>query len=416
MKQVETHRQFRRLRITGQDSLENLPMLPDNALDTRLGPFTGHLLRDLDDTLYIFPRSIDHGHENLIAASLGDGKMKSVIRIQRGHPRPHGQIEIVQRLLNGSKMPGLRPLRREARGSFLHDHSGLDRAHQCRQTVHTCEVYETLRRSLADEGANTIVAVVVTMTLSCLPVFWTGRRLAATWIIGFLTYFVLMKGGIFGLPLVREEQWGGLSLTLFIFIATSLIGMPLAIVLALLRNSEMPWIAKTTGALIDSIRSLPLISILFTFAIVLPFMLPGFLIGEKLYRVVIGAALFFAAYQAEIIRGGMQGVAKGQDEAAKALGISYWHRISRITLPQAFRNALPATINQFVITFMETSLVVIVGFFELLASANAAYGTGDWTFAFVEVYVFVAAIYFVFVFGLSRYGAYLERRMSVGQR
>jgi general L-amino acid transport system permease protein len=264
-------------------------------------------------------------------------------------------------------------------------------------------------------SAIACIAVVVTIVLSCIPFFWTGKRITLVWISGFLVFFVLMKGGILGLPLVREEQWGGLSLTLFIFVSTALIGMPLAIVLALLRNSSMPWIARTTGALIDAVRSLPLVSILFTFAIVLPFMLPDFLVGEKLYRVIVGASIFFAAYQAEIIRGGMQGVAHGQDEAAMALGIPYRYRITRILLPQAFRNALPATINQFVITFMETSLVVIVGFFELLASANAAYGTGDWTFAFVEVYVFVAAIYFFFVFGLSRYGAYLERRMSSGQ-
>ena len=124
----------------------------------------------------------------------------------------------------------------------------------------------------------------------------------------------------------------------------------------------------------------------------------------------------FAAYQAEILRGGFQGVGSGQEEAAKALGVPYRHRIARILLPQAFRLALPATINQFVITFMETSLVVVVGFVELLAAGNAAYGTGDWKFAYVEVYVFISAIYFSFVFGLSRYGAYLERRMNIGRR
>lgn len=260
------------------------------------------------------------------------------------------------------------------------------------------------------------VAVVVTIILSCIPYFWAARRLVATWVIGYATYFLLMKGGILGLPLVREEQWGGLALTLFIFVSIAILGMPLAIALALLRNSTLPWIARTTGGIIDTVRSLPLVTILFTFAIVLPFMLPDMLVGEKLYRVIVGAAIFFAVYQAEIIRGGMQGVVKGQEEAAMALGLSYWQRTSRIMLPQAFRNALPATINQFVITFMETSLVVIIGFFELLASSNAAYGTGEWTFAFVEVYVFVAAIYFVFVFGLSRYGAYLERRLSAGRR
>ena len=192
--------------------------------------------------------------------------------------------------------------------------------------------------------------------------------------------------------------------------------MPLAIGLALLRRSEYPVIARVSGWIIDTIRSLPLLSILFTCAIVLPFMLPGFLIGEKLYRVVFGAALFFAAYQAEIIRGGFQGIPKGQEEAAKALGLSYWQRMGRIVLPQAFRLALPATINQFVIAFMETSLIVVVGFMELLAAGNTAFKTGEWKFAYAEVYVFIAAIYFAFVFGLSRYGAYLEARMNVGHR
>ncbi|WP_051661389.1 amino acid ABC transporter permease [Bosea sp. 117] len=260
-------------------------------------------------------------------------------------------------------------------------------------------------------------AVVVAMTvLSCIPAFWTGRRIAAIWLAGTSAFYILMKGGVLGLSHVGEEMWGGLALTLFIFVATCLIGFPLAIVLALLRRSELPWISSTTGLIIDAVRSLPLISILFTFAIVLPFALPHWLQGDKLYRVIVGSALFFSAYQAEIVRGGMQGVPHGQEEAAMALGLGYWHRISRILLPQAMRNALPATINQFVIAFKETSLVVIVGFFEILASGNAAYGTGEWRFAYVEVYTFIAFIYFIFVFSLSRYGAFLERRMSVGER
>lgn len=265
-------------------------------------------------------------------------------------------------------------------------------------------------------SALAFVVVIMTMILSCMPVFWHARRLAALWIGGFLGFYILMHGGLFGLPVVGEEQWGGLSLTLFVFVSVALIGMPLSIILALLRNSKLPVISKTTGILIDGVRSLPLVSILFVFAIVLPFSLPDFLVGEKLYRVIFGAALFFSAYQAEIVRGGMQGVAKGQEEAAMALGLGYWHRISRIQLPQAFRNALPATINQFVVTFKETSLIVIIGFFELLASSNAAYGTAEWSFAFIEVYVFTSAIYFAFVFSLSRYGAFLERRMSIGTR
>ncbi|RJT40603.1 amino acid ABC transporter permease [Mesorhizobium waimense] len=265
-------------------------------------------------------------------------------------------------------------------------------------------------------SALACVTVVAMTVLSCIPAFWTGRRIALVWGVGAAVFYVLMKGGLLGLGFVGEEMWGGLALTLFIFVTTCLVGFPLAICLALLRRSELPWISRTTGLIIDGVRSLPLISILFTFAIVLPFALPQWLQGDKLYRVILGSALFFSAYQAEIVRGGMQGVPRGQEEAAMALGLSYWHRISRILLPQAMRNALPATINQFVISFKETSLVIIVGFFEILASGNAAYGTGEWRFAYVEVYAFIAMIYFVFVFSLSRYGAFLERRMSVGER
>ena len=260
-------------------------------------------------------------------------------------------------------------------------------------------------------------AVVVVVTfLSCLPVFWSFWKLSVTWVLGTATFYILMRGGLFGLVPVNEQQWGGLPLTLFIFVATSILGMPMAIGLALMRRSDLPVISRVSGWLIDTVRSLPLLSILFTFAIVLPFMLPDFLNGPKLYRVVIGGALFFAAYQAEIIRGGFQGIPGGQEEAAKALGLTYWQRTGRIVLPQAFRLALPATINQFVITFMETSLIVVVGFVELLAAAKAAFQTGEWKFAYVEVYVFICVIYFSFVFGLSRYGAYLESRMNAGQR
>ncbi len=265
-------------------------------------------------------------------------------------------------------------------------------------------------------SAIACIVMVIVGVLSCVPWFWNAKRLPVLWISGFALFYGLMRGGFFGLTPVFEQNWGGLSLTIFIFASVSLIGMPLAIVFALLRRSELPWIAHTMGLIIDTIRSLPLLSIMFTFAIVLPFVLPGWMIGDKLYRVIVGYALFFACYQAEIIRGGIQALPPGQEEAAKALGMSYWHRIGYIVLPQAFRNALPPTINQFVITFKETSLVVIIGFFELLASANAAYGTSEWNFAHIEVYAFVGLIYFIFVFALSRYGAYLERRLAVAER
>ncbi|MBZ0164667.1 MAG: amino acid ABC transporter permease [Notoacmeibacter sp.] len=259
------------------------------------------------------------------------------------------------------------------------------------------------------------IVIVVVAILSCVPVFWKPVRLAGLWVAGFALFYSFISGGIFDMPYVGPSEWGGLTLTVFFYAAGVLIGMPLAICLALMRRSELPVIAVTTGLFIDVVRSLPLVTILFTAALVLPFVLPSFLIGDKIWRVIIGFALFFAVYQAEIIRSGIQSLPKGQEEAAKALGLSYWQRTTRIILPQAFRRALPPTINQFVITFKETALIVIIGFFDVLASGKAAFGSGEWSFAWVEVYCFVAMIYFVFVFSLSRYGVYLEHRLRVGK-
>jgi general L-amino acid transport system permease protein len=257
--------------------------------------------------------------------------------------------------------------------------------------------------------------IVLVAVFSCIPLFWTPLRLTLVWVLGFATFYVLMRGGIFGLAAVGTEQWGGLALTLFIFASVAIIGMPLSILLALARRSELPVIRWMAAVSIDLTRSFPLLTILFTAALIVPFVLPGWLHGDKLYRVIGAFAFFFACYQAEIVRGGLQAIPAGQLEAAQALGIGYWRRVWLILLPQAFRNVLPPTINQFVVTFKDTSIVSIIGLFEILSSSNAAYGTADWAHAYVEVYVFVALIYFVFVFSLSRYGAFLERRMRVGQ-
>ncbi|WP_296746969.1 amino acid ABC transporter permease [Mesorhizobium sp.] len=265
-------------------------------------------------------------------------------------------------------------------------------------------------------SALACLAILLTVVLSCMPFFWSIRLLPPVWVAGYAAFYLLMKGGLFGLPLIMETEWGGLALTTFVFSSNVLIGMPLAIGLALLRRSKLPVISLVAALFIDGIRSLPLIAILFTAAIVLPFALPDFLVGDKLYRVILGGSVFFAVYQAEIIRGGIQALPAGQEEAAAALGLNYWQTVSRIVLPQAFRYALPPTINQVVIAFMETALIVILGFFEVTASGNAAFSAGGWSDYFVEVYCFVALIYFTFTFSLSRYGAYLERSLKASSR
>lgn len=259
-------------------------------------------------------------------------------------------------------------------------------------------------------------AIILTVILSCIPMFWSAKRLSTLWIVGFGAYYLLMEGSLLGMQQVTTDQWGGLSLTLFLFASVVLVGMPMGLGLALARRSELPIIRHGVSVLIDFIRSLPLLTTLFTAAVVIPILLPDWLQGDKIWRVIIAFGLFFACYQAEVLRGGFQAIPKGQFEAGKALGLSYWRILGRIVLPQVFRNAMPGTINMIVVTFKETAIVIIIGFFDILASAGAAFGTGDWAPYYLEVYAFVGLIYWAFIFSLGQYGEYLKRRMTVAVR
>jgi len=251
---------------------------------------------------------------------------------------------------------------------------------------------------------------------TCMPRFWGLLRIVVLWTVSFLTFLVLMRGGILGLSSISTENWGGLALTLFLFASLMVLGMPLATLLALARQYGPRWLRIAVGVLIDLVRSVPLIAIMFGASLVIPLILPGWLSGDKLFRVILGFATFFGAYQAELLRGGFQAIDKGQIEAAKALGMRAWQYQITILIPQAFRITMPQTVNQAVAGFKDTSYVAIVGFFDMTASASAALGTGDWALAFVEVYIVVGLLYFVFAYSLSRYGAYLERRMAAGYR
>ncbi|MEM7428157.1 MAG: amino acid ABC transporter permease [Pseudomonadota bacterium] len=259
------------------------------------------------------------------------------------------------------------------------------------------------------------LAVIGTVVLSCIPWFWSLRKLVALWIAGFAGYFLLMEGSLLGLQQVTTDQWGGLSLTLFLFASVVLLGLPMGLGLALMRRAKLPVVSLVATLVIDFVRSLPLLTTLFTAAVVVPILLPDWLQGDKIWRVIIAFALFFACYQAEVFRGGFQAIPKGQFEAGAALGLSHWRILGLIVLPQVFRNALPATVNMVVITFKETAIVIIIGFFDILASAAAAFGTGKWAAYYMEVYVFVAMIYWSFIFTLGQYGAYLERRMAISK-
>lgn len=297
---------------------------------------------------------------------------------------------------------------------------------QCRETAGACwSVIDARHRLILfglypyeEHWRSTLacVAIIATVILSCFPAAWSAKRLASLWIVGFATYYLLMEGNLLGLRQVTTDGWGGLSLTLFLFASVVLLGMPMGLGLALMRRSEMPVVRTFAVILIDFIRSLPLLTTLFTAAVVLPILLPSWLEGDKIWRVIIAFALFFACYQAEVFRGGFQAIPKGQFEAGKALGLGHWSIMFRVVLPQVFRHALPSTINMVVVTFKETAIVIIIGFFDVLASAKAAFGTAEWSPHYLEVYIFVAMIYWAFIFSLGQYGEYLKGRMAIAAR
>jgi general L-amino acid transport system permease protein len=239
------------------------------------------------------------------------------------------------------------------------------------------------------------------------------KFLALIWIVVAGTFVILMSGGILGLSRVSSDDWGGLALTLFIYILGITIGFPLSFVLYVARNSRASLLRKVTAVFIDAMRTLPLVALLFGVGAVIPMVVPPPFAGSKLMRVSVAFALAYACYQAEILRGGMEAVSRGQHEAASALGMPTWMAAVLVTFPQGMRNALPSTINHAVATFKETSIVAIVGFFDLTASAQAAYGNADWSNAYIEVYVFVGAIYLIFVLGISRLGRSLENQFRL---
>jgi general L-amino acid transport system permease protein len=300
-----------------------------------------------------------------------------------------------------------------------------DAVDACREHVGACWSVIALRYRLIlfglypfeDQWRAAVGGLIALATVicACIPWFWRASHMLAVWVGGLLLFFLIVRGGVFGLDYVPTSDWGGLTLTLFVYLSVIACGLPLAIVIALILHDGAGMLVRLVRFVVDATRSLPLVTILFAAVVVLPFVVSSELIGEKIYRVIIGFAFFFACYQSENIRAGLQSVPKGQREAGKALGLGYWLITGRIVLPQAFAAAMPATINQFVVTFKETSLIAIVGMFDLMASAQAAYTTGELQPYHKEVLLFIAAIYFAGAFSLGRYGAFLERRMATGR-
>ncbi len=231
-----------------------------------------------------------------------------------------------------------------------------------------------------------------------------------------LLAYWLLHGGFFGLETVPTSRWGGLMLTIVIAAVGIAGALPLGILLALGRRSDMPAIRVLCVTFIEFWRGVPLITVLFMSSVMLPLFLPEQMNLDKLMRAMLMVIFFEAAYIAEVVRGGLQAIPRGQYEAAAAMGLGYWRSMILVILPQALKMVIPGIVNTFIALFKDTSLVIIIGLFDFLNSIKRATSDPAWLGMSTEGYVFAALVYWMFCFGMSRYSIHLERTLDTGHR
>jgi general L-amino acid transport system permease protein len=246
--------------------------------------------------------------------------------------------------------------------------------------------------------------------------FWR-RELLLAWIAGMAAMSSLMGGSFLGWPipglsLVPTRLWGGVFVTIFLAIFGVAIAYPVGILLALGRRSRLPVINAFCVAWIEFIRGVPLISVLFIATFIVPLFMPSGVEIDRLLRAQIAFVVFAAAYLAEVFRGGLQAVPKGQFEAADSLGLGYWRATRLIILPQALKITIPAQVNIFIGMFKDTTLVVIIGLFDFFTTLRASLGDPNWLGFATEAYVYAALVYFVICYCMSRYSRRLEDTLN----
>ena len=253
------------------------------------------------------------------------------------------------------------------------------------------------------------------LVLSCMRYFWKPW-LAIMWVGVLAVFFTLMGGGVLGLEPVRTDVWGGLPLTVMLATLSIFLAFPIAIMVALGRRSNLPAIRSVCIVYIELIRGVPLISVLFMASFMFPLFMPQGVTIDVLVRVVAGITLFAAAYMAEIIRGGLQALPKGQLEAADTLGLSYWQTQRKIVLPQALAMTVPSMMGNFIAIFKDTSLVFIVSLYELVGAMSLALNSDvNWRPFKIEAYLFITFIYFIFCISMSRYSLWVEKQLSASK-
>ncbi len=232
-------------------------------------------------------------------------------------------------------------------------------------------------------------------------------------VAGIASFGLLMAGGFFGLTTVSTELWGGLPLTLFLAVISCLLGVPAGIALALGRRSRLPALRWISTGYVELIRGVPLITLLFFGAFVLPLVLPPSWRFDAMLRIGVCLTMFSAAYLAEVFRGGLQAVVKGQYEAAHALGLTKWQSLNRVVLPQALRITIGPVANNFIGAVKDTSLVAIVNIYDMTGALKLAMSDPEWRPFFVEIYILVSSVYLVIGVGIAQYGRFLERRYAL---
>jgi len=259
------------------------------------------------------------------------------------------------------------------------------------------------------------LAMVALLMVSCIRLFWRPW-LVLLWAGVLALFFGLMHGGFAGLSVVTTDRWGGLPLTVLLATLSIVMAFPLAVVVALGRRSNLPAIRSLCVVYVELIRGVPLISVLFMASFMFPLFMPPGTSIDVLIRVLVGITLFAAAYMAEIVRGGLQAIPKGQQEAADTLGLSYWQAQRKIVLPQALALVVPGIMGNFISIFKDTSLVTIVSLYELAGATQLALDSeANWRPFKSEAYLFIAAIYFVFCFSMSRYSLWVEKYLSASK-
>ena len=252
-----------------------------------------------------------------------------------------------------------------------------------------------------------------------IPLFITGFKhkglvtLFLLLVYPIISYFLFI-GDSFGLSLVETPLWGGLFLTLVISLVGIVASLPIGILLALGRRSNMPIVSALSIGFIEIWRGVPLITVLFMSSVMFPLFLPEGMNFDKLIRALVGVTFFSSAYIAEVVRGGLQAVPKGQIEAAEALGMSYWNTMGLIVMPQALKMVIPGIVNSFIALFKDTTLVLTIGLFDLLGTIQIIGTNTDWLGFHIEGYVFTAFIFWIFCFGMSRYSMHLEKKLNTG--